>query len=518
MVSHTPNKGKFECERTLLCQKGGKTMRIRYSALPLLAVLLTGPQACVLNSGVISAGNLPVGQNGNRQPILQALSANPSSQSVGGQPITFTVLTHDPDGDQLQLTWTATGGILSATAGQTVSWRPPPTPGTYSVMVTVSDGRGGATTAAQNIIVAGDTARLQPPTGVSPGPTPQPEQRPTASDSPTAAPSAIAAPSGATGAGRWIVQPSGVSSALRALWFFDRQDGFVVGDEGVVLKTEDAGATWKRISSDAIAADDLTDVAFIDAQTGWMTSTTGRIFRTDDGGLNWKIAHKADAPLGGISFATSTVGYAVGGEPYLGAAAVLKTVDGGASWSPLHTGAPAGLSFIVNGGDNVWIGGSSGIDRHVPELGWEPVIREQRIRGLSIPSTREAWYYRFDPDAGYADQYLLFRTSTGGSSWERVQLKDARGDRFTLTEIHGLDFSDPRSGWVLGRAPNELSEDMYQPTLFSTADGGVTWSMEPVKVEMGRGIHAFEMVDSTGGWAIGDSGGIYRYVAIAASE
>ncbi len=48
----------------------------------------------------------------------------------------------DADGDILSYTWSATGGSFFG-AGADITWVAPDTPGTYAVMVTVTDGNGG---------------------------------------------------------------------------------------------------------------------------------------------------------------------------------------------------------------------------------------------------------------------------------------------------------------------------------------------------------------------------------------
>ncbi len=151
-------------------------------------------------------------KKGARNPIIQSYTAN-ITQVQPGQPITFTVVAHDPEDQPLQYNWSATGGTLSGNTGQIVSWDPPEKAGIYTVSVIVSNARGGATTGALNLTVKASTqapavpAATPVPTpspaasvtpvpaaSVTPAPTPVQTPTPPPSPAPTAAPSATPQP------------------------------------------------------------------------------------------------------------------------------------------------------------------------------------------------------------------------------------------------------------------------------------------------------------------------------------
>ncbi len=79
-------------------------------------------------------------------------SCNPCEVFVGGESILRTDAS-DPDGDRLTYRWTATAGVFwLGEIGPTTSWRAPNQPGSVSISVTVTDGRGGS---------ASDTVTIQ---------------------------------------------------------------------------------------------------------------------------------------------------------------------------------------------------------------------------------------------------------------------------------------------------------------------------------------------------------------------
>jgi photosystem II stability/assembly factor-like uncharacterized protein len=73
-------------------------------------------------------------------------------------------------------------------------------------------------------------------------------------------------------------------NALAAIHFINGLEGWVVGNNGTVLHTGDAGANWddRGIATTA----DWKDVIFVDALRGWVVGDT-TIMGTADGGLTW---------------------------------------------------------------------------------------------------------------------------------------------------------------------------------------------------------------------------------------
>jgi len=73
----------------------------------------------------------------------EVTSLTPSTTSLApGDSCTINCAASDPDGDTLTYEWTATGGAISG-EGDTVTWTAPTTEETYTITVTVSDGKGG---------------------------------------------------------------------------------------------------------------------------------------------------------------------------------------------------------------------------------------------------------------------------------------------------------------------------------------------------------------------------------------
>ena len=77
----------------------------------------------------------------NHQPIVTSLEAEAEwTAPLGSLQVMCTA--SDPDGDELDYNWSASGGEING-EGDTVTWTAPVSEGSYNVTVTVTDGRSG---------------------------------------------------------------------------------------------------------------------------------------------------------------------------------------------------------------------------------------------------------------------------------------------------------------------------------------------------------------------------------------
>jgi hypothetical protein len=94
----------------------------------------------------------------NRQPIITNLEAEAEGVTPSHS-LQVMCTASDPDGDQLGYVWSASAGQISGN-GDTATWVAPPSEGSYSVAVTVTDRRGGEVTGHVTVAVSSN----EPPT------------------------------------------------------------------------------------------------------------------------------------------------------------------------------------------------------------------------------------------------------------------------------------------------------------------------------------------------------------------
>lgn len=132
-----------------------------------------------------------------------------------------------------------------------------------------------------------------------------------------------------------------------------------------VDRSTDGGKTWSAVTLPALPGV-IGSVQFQDANRGWMLGSNGLALRTLDAGATWSLVTlPAPAPRNGatvrpglnaVLFANANVGWIVGDE-----GTVLATTDGGTTWTVQPSGTPYRLTTLfARDARRVWIGGEHG--------------------------------------------------------------------------------------------------------------------------------------------------------------
>jgi photosystem II stability/assembly factor-like uncharacterized protein len=167
-----------------------------------------------------------------------------------------------------------------------------------------------------------------------------------------------------------------IGGGICGLWAVDADTVFGVGQYNgptYVIRTTDGGLTWQSQNLTGLVGS-LVDVVFLDGQRGFALGGTqpagvngGRVvvLATEDGGATWARRYVASAPPAGqgewgwkLSFPTPLVGYASVERTSGTTAKVLKTTDGGLTWTELLVpggGSTQGLGFLT--AERGWISG-----------------------------------------------------------------------------------------------------------------------------------------------------------------
>jgi len=250
-----------------------------------------------------------------------------------------------------------------------------------------------------------------------------------------------------------------ISAQLYDVHFATPDRGWAVGDGGVIVSTQDGGASWKPQASGT--TQNLLSVHFATPDRGWAVGDEGVIVSTQDGGASWKPqTSETSQTLLSVHFATPDRGWAVGGD-LGGGGVIVSTQDGGASWKPQASGTRQRLlSVHFATPDRGWaVGGDPGrgviVSTQDGGASWKP----------QTSGTSQTLYsvHFATPDRGWAVGLggVIVSTQDGGASWK----PQASGTPQTLTSVH---FATPDRGWAVGDGG----------VIVSTQDGGAVWMFQ----------------------------------------
>lgn len=298
----------------------------------------------------------------------------------------------------------------------------------------------------------------------------------------------------------WTPERRGAAGKdLNAVYFAGEKRGWVAGDGGLVLRTEDGGKTWARQTTGT--DESASDIYFRDKEEGYLLAGN-KILLTEDGGAKWRAAHTfAPAEFGGaapdlysVRFATKKRGWVVGslsrGDNVVDSL-LLYTDDGGASWvrRPLPVRVEL-LHLDFDGEKRGWIVGDGGAILHTADAG---------ATWTRQTSTTTATLYHVDfvdEENGWAvgERSTILRTADGGKTWAQVTVP-VLGARSTLLSIA---FVNKDEGWIVGRGG----------VILHSGDGGRTWVRQETKTQQ----HLYALVvNKRNGWAVGGDGMVLHY-------
>jgi photosystem II stability/assembly factor-like uncharacterized protein len=287
-------------------------------------------------------------------------------------------------------------------------------------------------------------------------------------------------------AASWERQNSGTFAWLHAVFFVDERRGWAVGGKGALLSTTDGGATWELKKPPT--EDALRDLFFNDAETGWVVcerspfeppakdESASYLLKTTDGGASWsrvEVTRGADVDLrlAGVRFADREHGWVYG---ELGA--LFATADGGASWERQRVPTRhllLGASFLD--ARTGWLSGG----------------------GLTVLKTS-------DGGATWRAGTVFLPASEGGQRPQSAEPGRAQGrdpaQRVSSRRLNAVCFATQELGWAVGA----------EGVILATADGGRTW--RPQESGVGDDLFDVKFFDAREGWAVGSDGAMLHTV------
>ena len=238
------------------------------------------------------------------------------------------------------------------------------------------------------------------------------------------------------GGNMWSVSTSGTDKYLASVCFVDEDTGYCVGDAGTILKTVNGGKTWNKINR---WDGNLNAVTFINHDKGFIVGDVGALLKTEDGGITWNYMNCGIRNcLTSIDFVDENIGYIVGW-----AGTIIKTVDSGNTWTLLD-------------GKGIWLESVNFIDQyHGFAAGGElptgnGVVMKTFDGGITWSTSKlsERGFHSIfftNKNVGYTVGWdgILLKTIDGGLNWSIT-------NSGTTNHLFSIFFPDNKTGYVVG--------------------------------------------------------------------
>lgn len=300
----------------------------------------------------------------------------------------------------------------------------------------------------------------------------------------------------------WAQQASGTTNHLWSVYFTDATTGYAVGSKGTIIKTTDGGTKW--FSQTSGTDYQLTSVYFINSTTGWVVGTNCTILRTVNGGTTWTAQRSGlgNDHFFSVCFADTYTGYAV-----TQTGSIIKTMDGGVTWANQRSEMnPFLFSVYFNDANVVYAVGGCGSAGSTPYA--MKVLKTTNggstwsllTNGIADGVLRSVRF--INSDLGYAvgskssGLSAILKTADGGTTWTSQTLPNTYC-------LRSVCFTDANTWFCSGDAGITIQ----------TSDGGITWLdiSEPNAMKDKQGLYSIYFVNSKLGWVVGSNGTILKY-------
>jgi photosystem II stability/assembly factor-like uncharacterized protein len=256
----------------------------------------------------------------------------------------------------------------------------------------------------------------------------------------------------------------------KRIFFINLTRGWMIGDPSLadastaILRTIDGGNTWVTQYSQYYQDGTFSDIYFKNSMKGWAVGEGGYsypppdislFYLTLDGGVNWiDQSYLFNKALSSICFSDDNHGWIAGYKT------IMKTIDGGQTWSEAWTGPHFLKDIFFTDNDHGWAIGDSA-----------------------------AYLY-------YRD--VIMRTTDGGTTWEQQFPGFGSSNK-------RIFFVDHENGWIC-RTDNDW--DSREGDILYTVDGGVTWDHMYINFNWDLGGIYFSDIDH--GWVVGQNDAIFH--------
>lgn len=313
---------------------------------------------------------------------------------------------------------------------------------------------------------------------------------------------------------------------------FNNSTGYIVGNNGYVLRTINSGNTWSQITTGI--AENFNSVSVID-NNNIILSSQDKLIKSTDGGITWQQSTIPNSQVIKTLFVNSLTGHAICQN-----GTILKTINGGINWYSTDTSNVSPSAYFT-----IYF-----LDENIGFATQESNTMLKTINGgetwTEVSGSFQAIFsiYFVNNNVGYAcgEYGAMYKTTNAGNSWSSINFLNGY---IADSSMYGIFFTDENNGFATGMRGRIIKTNnggnnwtQFSPTYntikkiefpsnnigytlvgndyFKTTDSGNTWSYlsTPLHYEYANG---FDFVNSDIGYSIGGgttsaAGSVYKTI------
>ncbi len=232
---------------------------------------------------------------------------------------------------------------------------------------------------------------------------------------------------------QWNARTLRGTYSLNSIWFSNTSFGYVVGDSGIVFRTQNNGNDWELVP--VPTSQNLNAVFITSSSRVWMGGDSSALYYSDDG-QNW---HRSSLPiicnLNAVSFTDEHTGLIAADS-----GRIFTTEDAGAHWELSDLSLDADLLDIACNSEESFVSGTNGTLLRKKGDTWNQVLFApgHTFRTVSFADSTTIWCA--GDSAGTA---VLYKSIDRGASW-------LKQNSALFSPVYGLAFSGRYTGFSCG--------------------------------------------------------------------
>merc|ERR1740138_1300759 len=258
---------------------------------------------------------------------------------------------------------------------------------------------------------------------------------------------------------------------------FQDGEGWIIGKPAILLHTRDGGSSWERVPLSPKLPGDPSGIVALGPGKAEMSTTAGAIYTTENAGRNWKaqVQETIDATLNRVSSS------GVQGASYFSGS--INSIQRDADGSYLAVSSRGNFYLTYKPGEEFWIPHNRETSRRITSMGF---VKDRLADGLWM--TTAGGEISKTPVGGVDTQLINI-------PFDKLQI---RSGGYGILDVTFLP--DGVNAWAVGGGG----------TIFNSTDGGASWQKDKAADDLPSNLYKIKFFPDGAGYILGSEGVLLR--------